>query len=533
MDKVLCLTILILTLVNGLSARSIHGSEQPGHESSTEASKPPELDDLGLEYGRYLQQVVSALEEDKDFSAKLENASLDAIKSGQIADQLHFVDHKVRSKLDELKRIEMERLHSFTKKEKMLKERIERDHLDHSNPVSFEVEDLHKLILAATRDLEKLDEKRRQEFKEYEMKKELEFRSQLAQTSNDTVRQEIIKKHDEQVAKHRDHPRVHHPGSKAQLEQVWQENDHLPANEFDPKTFFSLHDLNGDGYLDTQEVEALLTLEVRKLYDPAHNPSGEDDPREMLEEYHRMREHIYKEADKDRDGLISRKEFLDLTSRADFESSDREGWQEIDPAARPPYTEQELADYYKNQYYHYQVNPGMGQPAPPPPANYYYHPQTGQYVQYQVPQYQGHPQQGYRAHPQVQYQQVPPHAGQPQMHPQQQVQYQQQVPPHANPQAPQFQQVHPGQVNHGQAFQAHPPPPAQQYQQHPPPQMQHQQNVPVAQGQFGVPSNVNNVQGSAPQAHQNYQQGGPSLQSNPSQLSRGPESAPTASPPKH
>lgn len=64
------------------------------------------------------------------------------------------------------------------------------------------------------------------------------------------------------------------------------------------------------------EVEALLALEVRKMYDPEHNP--EDDPNEMIEEYHRMREHIYKETDKDRDGLISRKEFLDMTARADF-----------------------------------------------------------------------------------------------------------------------------------------------------------------------------------------------------------------------
>lgn len=32
-----------------------------------------------------------------------------------------------------------------------------------------------------------------------------------------------------------------------------------------------------------------------------------------------MREHIYREADINRDGLISKKEFLDYTSRLDFE----------------------------------------------------------------------------------------------------------------------------------------------------------------------------------------------------------------------
>lgn len=30
-------------------------------------------------------------------------------------------------------------------------------------------------------------------------------------------------------------------GSKAQLEQVWEESDGLDKNDFDPKTFFKLH----------------------------------------------------------------------------------------------------------------------------------------------------------------------------------------------------------------------------------------------------------------------------------------------------
>ena len=61
--------------------------------AAADAKVETDLQDLGLEYGRYLQQVVSALEADPEFSAKLENASLDSIKSGAIADQLHFVDH--------------------------------------------------------------------------------------------------------------------------------------------------------------------------------------------------------------------------------------------------------------------------------------------------------------------------------------------------------------------------------------------------------------------------------------------------------
>lgn len=33
---------------------------------------------------------------------------------------------------------------------------------------------------------------------------------------------------------------VHHPGSKQQLEEVWEKQDHVDT-EFNPKTFFFLH----------------------------------------------------------------------------------------------------------------------------------------------------------------------------------------------------------------------------------------------------------------------------------------------------
>ena len=34
---------------------------------------------------------------------------------------------------------------------------------------------------------------------------------------------------------------MHHPGSKQQLEEVWEEQDHLSPDNFNPKTFFALH----------------------------------------------------------------------------------------------------------------------------------------------------------------------------------------------------------------------------------------------------------------------------------------------------
>lgn len=355
------------------------------------------------------------------------------------------------------------------------------------------MEDLHRLILAATKDLEAIDAKRKLDFKEYEMQKELQFRAQLASAANETERVHLLQARDQALKRHADHPRVHHPGSRAQLEQVWAEQDHLPKNDFDPKTFFSLHDLNGDGYLDVQEVEALLSLEVRKLYDPKHNPEAEDDPREMMEEFHRMREHIYREADKDRDGLISRHEFLLLTTGPDFESKDKEGWQDIgsDPSSahKGGWDEHELARYYERmhkqqqmmmagqqqqqQHHQQQVPQHLQQQQQqayyydhlPPPADYY--------------GYQHDAAAGMQQQPQPQPQFVPQqHMQQQQYHPQQQQQGQQYQ--QHNPQ--QQQQHHEQTVNfHGQVYGMPVAAPVQQHRDTQQPHFQPQLQQPQAQ----------------------------------------------------
>lgn len=51
----------------------------------------------------------------------------------------------------------------------------------------------------------------------------------------------------------------------------------MPKDAFDPKTFFNLHDLNGDGYWNAEELEALFQMELDKVYNES-NP--DDDPRE-------------------------------------------------------------------------------------------------------------------------------------------------------------------------------------------------------------------------------------------------------------
>jgi hypothetical protein len=107
------------------------------------------------------------------------------------------------------------------------------------------MKDLEKLILKTQTDLEEIDKRRRKEFKEYEMEKEFEKQEHLKELPDDK-RKEEEKKLEELKKKHAQHPKVHHPGSKDQFEEVWEKQDHLEDQEFNPKTFFFKHDLNGD-----------------------------------------------------------------------------------------------------------------------------------------------------------------------------------------------------------------------------------------------------------------------------------------------
>lgn len=60
------------------------------------------------------------------------------------------------------------------------------------------------------------------------------------------------------------HRKVNHPGSARQMKEVWEEVDHLESDQFNPRSFFKLHDINSDGVLDEAEIEAIMLKEVRR-----------------------------------------------------------------------------------------------------------------------------------------------------------------------------------------------------------------------------------------------------------------------------
>ncbi|XP_029378308.1 nucleobindin-2 [Echeneis naucrates] len=312
---------------------------------------PPESAETGLHYDRYLREVIEYLEKDPHFKEKLKNANIDDIKQGKLSKELDFVHRNFRTKLDELKREEMGRLRMLLKAKNDFKEGNGRtvdhqallkqfEHLNHMNPDTFEVEDLDRLIKSATKDLENFDKDRHDEFKRYEMMKEHERRERLRRM-NEEERKKEEQHYEEMKKKHADHPKVNHPGSEDQLKEVWQEADGLDPEYFDPKTFFKMHDTNGDGFFDETELEALFTKELEKVYNPQNE---EDDMVEMEEERLRMREHVMNEVDTNKDRLVSLSEFMAATKKEEFHEKDE--WETLDQ--NPLYTEEELREYERH-----------------------------------------------------------------------------------------------------------------------------------------------------------------------------------------
>uniref|UniRef100_A0A3Q0TAJ9 Nucleobindin 2 n=1 Tax=Amphilophus citrinellus TaxID=61819 RepID=A0A3Q0TAJ9_AMPCI len=292
-----------------------------------EELEPPESTDTGLHYDRYLREVIEYLEKDPHFREKLKNANMDDIKQGKLSKELNFVQHNFRTKLDELKREEMNRLRMLIKAKHDVQEgNVDHqallkqfEHLNHLNPHTFEVDDLDRLIRSATNDLENFDKERHDEFKRYEMMKEHERRERLRNLSEEDRKREE-QHYEEMKQKHANHPKVNHPGSEDQLKEVWQEADGLDPQDFDPKTFFKMHDSNGDGFFDESELEALFTKELEKVYNPENE---EDDMVEMEEERLRMREHVMNEVDTNKDRLVSLSEFMAATKKAEFHEKDQ------------------------------------------------------------------------------------------------------------------------------------------------------------------------------------------------------------------
>ncbi|XP_055901029.1 nucleobindin-2-like isoform X3 [Biomphalaria glabrata] len=430
-----CLLAMLLVCCTAKPVRRGPPPPQP-----VEGDSPEHPKSTGLAYDHYLRQVVDVLESDPEFRKKLETANVSDIRSGKIAMYLEMVNHTVRTSLDEIKRREISRLQELARLQMQAHDGVKKfeipSYLDVRNPHSFEVKDLENLIIKTTSDLEELDKQRKEEFKEYEMEKTFEQQEHLKALKEEERKREEARL-EELKKKHAQHPKVNHPGSKDQFEEVWEKVDHLEDQEFNPKTFFYTHDVNGDMEWSVDEVDAVLQLELDKVYDAKNSPD-EDDPVERQEEMNRMREHVFQEMDKDKNWRISFQEFIDYTGsqgqNQEFQKDD--GWKTVDE--EPVFTDEDYQRYLQEHH----AQPGVIHP----PENLQFQPEGQLHQQEQPSEHQqGQPPAHQQGQPQAHQGQPPAHQqGQPPAH------QQGQPPAYQQGQPPAHQQGQPVDQQHGQ-----------------------------------------------------------------------------------
>lgn len=92
-------------------------------------------------------------------------------------------------------------------------------------------------------------------------------------------------------------------------------------------------------------MKALFVKELDKVYQSNHS---EDDMRERVEEMERMREEVFKRADRDHDDLISMDEFLRETELNEFKEDPN--WNTVDNT--PQFTHEDYVKYEQQQQEH-------------------------------------------------------------------------------------------------------------------------------------------------------------------------------------
>jgi len=293
------------------------------------------------EYFRYVLKVIKVLEKDPTFYERSESFSEAEVREGKLTDGLYeLLQSDTKEKLDHLKKKEIEHQENLLADNRLHMAEAERNewnpiHHGDEDKGSFTQVDLTKLLSRFNDIATVLDEKRKAKFKKYVMKKEIDRRDGLKDKSEEE-KAEAEKKFKEHKTKR--HAKMHQPGHKEQMKEVWEKMDGLDPESFDYKTFFNMHDKNSDDFLDKFELETLFLKDLDKVYD---EEDPDTDPNERNEEMERMREYAMNNIDVDQDGLISLKEFMRETTDKDFEMD--EEWKPLTETEQ--FTEDDLEEF--------------------------------------------------------------------------------------------------------------------------------------------------------------------------------------------
>lgn len=113
-------------------------------------------------------------------------------------------------------------------------------------------------------------------------------------------REKLEQEFKEKKEKCKKREKLYEPEHKAQLEEVWQEQDQM-QRVFNPRTFVILYDIDSNGLWDQDKVKVLFVKELENMYAVGE---PEDDMRERTEEMERMRETVLQEIDLNKDRFI-------------------------------------------------------------------------------------------------------------------------------------------------------------------------------------------------------------------------------------
>ncbi|VDK24172.1 unnamed protein product, partial [Taenia asiatica] len=255
------------------------------------------------EFKDYLGNLFKALENSTEFLDHVSglhetDSSVNiSLLSKEVRDKLNLIKHKTRNYFVDL--LKLKRDHGGGGKVRVPSDIAKA--LDIGNSTEFSGADVETILKMLRERQEAIDREEIFFLNEVEVMKVLE---RWDAHVNDTTAVREKAQHDFELAKkkHLKPGRFHEPGSRAQEREQWQKGDDMPEDEFDPRVFFIMHDLNSDGVWDTEEMDAMLSAQIGQI---------DGDEPERQDEYRvQMRRKMLEVMDRNGDGLIDYKEHM-------------------------------------------------------------------------------------------------------------------------------------------------------------------------------------------------------------------------------
>lgn len=290
------------------------------------------LDKKNKEYGQFLKEID--LRKKFEVEGFIDDETIRKIE--EAFDKLIPAEDKKRLNVVKKKEIDAIRRRIIPRKKSLAQDVEFPKHLNMS-VLPFTAQDIGLLIKANGEHVRKFSNLRETDFARYEMEKRFLEEQRLRHIKTEERRKKELESIEAEKAK-RASADLKHPMSEDAIKDVWEEKEQLPKEEFNPKTFFALNDLDGNGLLDLEEIRMVLKNEL----DQGNIPGN--DTREQMEEMERMRDHIYKETDKNGDLMIDFEEFM---LQMQENQKDKERWDTLDNESK--FNESEFEAYEKRR----------------------------------------------------------------------------------------------------------------------------------------------------------------------------------------